>query len=42
MPENNVRELVGLFSQHGSQEVSTRLADEHPADIAAALQKNTP
>lgn len=42
MPENNVRELVGLFSQHGSQKVSTRLADEHPADIAAALQKNTP
>src|SRR5690606_8573414 len=42
MPENKVNELVGLFSQDDVQENSVRLASEHPADIAAALQETEP
>ena len=39
MSEAKVNELATLFSQDRFHEISARLADEHPADIAAALQK---
>lgn len=42
MPEGKVHELVSLFMQDDAQEVSKRLANEHPADIAAALQETDP
>lgn len=39
MPENRVAELVDLFSRDDTQQSSVRLAAEHPADLAAALQE---
>lgn len=42
MSESKVDELVSLFSQERPQQVSIRLASEHPADIAAALQETEP
>ena len=42
MPENRVAELVDLFSRDDTQQSSVRLAAEHPADLAAALQEIEP
>ncbi len=39
MPESKAHELVSLFSYDDVRENSVRLANEHPADIAAALQE---
>ena len=42
MGESKAPELSSLFLQDDLQENSTRLASEHPADIAAALQEIKP
>ena len=42
MPENRVAELVGLFLHEDPHQSSSRLAAEHPADLAAVLQEIEP
>lgn len=42
MPENKVHELVSLSFNDDVRESSVSLANEHPADIAAALQETEP